>query len=131
MGEMNEDLRALLLADAGIAAVVGPRVDWTARPEGDPLPAIVLHQVTGAPLSQTLDGPSAAQVARVQVDCWAVDFGTAKRLSRAVLAALSGHRGGGFTGVFHAATRDGREGGTNEAVRPYRTSLDFTIHHKP
>lgn len=34
-----------LLADAGLAAIVGTRITWERRKEGTPLPAIVLHLI--------------------------------------------------------------------------------------
>ncbi|WP_444459999.1 tail completion protein gp17 [Rhodobacter capsulatus] len=57
---------------------------------------------------------------RVQVDCYAESYGAAKRLSRAVRAALDGYSGGGFQGVFHAGTRD-----SHDSEAPFRVSLDF------
>ena len=38
---------------------------------------------------------------------------------------------GNFRAIFHDATRDGREGGTNDADRPFRVSLDFLTHWRP
>jgi len=48
-----------------------------------------------------------------------------------VRAVLDGYSGGGFQGVFLAGSRDTREGGTNEAERPFRVSLDFITHFNP
>lgn len=123
---MEEELRALLTGSAAVTAIApAGRINWGTHPQGAGLPGIVLNVVSGAE-RYTMQGPDGLSVARVQVDCWAQDYGQAKGLSRAVLAALSGYRGGGFRGVFHETTRDSREGGSNEAERPFRVSLDFT-----
>jgi hypothetical protein len=64
----------------------------------------------------------------MQVDCYAASYAAAKVLSRVVLTVLNGHRGGGFRLIESVAIRDGREGGSNEADRPFRVSLDFLTH---
>jgi len=74
-----------------------------------------------------ITSPDGVSQARVQVDCYAGTYGAAKLLSRAVLAALSGYSGGVIQGVFHAGSRDGRDGGTNEASRAFFVSFDFTL----
>ena len=126
---MKEELRALLLDNAGVSGIVGTRVDWGARPQGAALPAVVLYTISETP-GYHLTGADALDVARVQVDCLASKFAGATLLSRAVIAALGGYRGGGFRGVFHLSTRDDREGGANEADRPFRVSLDFNVNWK-
>lgn len=124
---MEEELRTLLLANTAIAALVGVRIDWGARPQGQPLPAMVLNTIFAAE-GYRLAGVDGLHRARVQIDCYGASYSSAKLLSRAVIEALSGYRGGGFRGVFHVGTRDRREGGSNEADRPFHVSLDFTTH---
>lgn len=126
---MEEELRALLLADAAIAALVGRRVDWTSRPQGNALPAIVLHLIDGAE-GYTLQGRDGLFRGRVQVDCWGDTARQAKMTARAVIGLLAGYRGGGFQGVFHVSGADDRAGGSNEADRPFRSRLDFTMNWK-
>lgn len=121
---MEEAFRAILLTNAQVSAIVGTRVDWGSQTQGAGYPSIVLHVIDDFE-DATMTGPSGLSQGRVQVDCYAETYGAAKLLSRAVRAVLDGYRGGQFSGIFHAATRDGREGGTNEATRPYRVSLDF------
>ena len=121
---MEEELRAFLLGTTAVTDICGQRINFGAHPQGKPLPAIVLN-VIGDNEGHTLEGPDGLSQGRVQVDCYAKTIGAAKLLSRAARVALDGYRGGGFSGVFHAGTRDGREGGTNEAARPFRVSLDF------
>ena len=126
---MEEDLRALLLADSAVAAIVGTRVDWGSRVQGAALPAISMHLISGAE-GYHLKGRDGLSITRVQIDCWGVSFASAKLASRAVIDALAGLKNTDFPGIFHVGTRDDREGGGNEADRPYRTSLDFNVNWK-
>ena len=129
---MEEAFRALLLAHGPLAAVIGAEsVVFGDAPQGRPYPIITMITVSGAG-GHTMRGPDGLFQGRVQVDCLAASMIDAKRLGRLVVAALDGRRGpatgGRFLGIFHDSTRDGREGGTNEADRPFRSSLDFMVH---
>lgn len=123
---MEEQLRALLQTDTAIGTIT-PHINWGAHPQAQPLPALVLNVISDTE-GYTLDGPDGLSAIRVQADCYATTYGAAKALSRAVRSKLSGHSGGQFQGVFLAGSRDGREGGTNEADRPFRVSMDFMVH---
>lgn len=120
-------MRAILLNDVELWQMVNNRINWGAHPQGKPHPYVVLHRIGGAE-GYTLKGPDGLQQGRVQVDCYAPSEADATKVSRVVIAALGGYRGGGFRGVFHAGTRNSREGGSNEAERLFRVSLDFTTH---
>lgn len=125
---MEEAFRALLTGSAAVTAIVSTaRINWGAHPQGAALPGIVLNTVADAE-GLTYSGPDGLSQGRVQVDCYAASYAEAKELSRAVRTVLHGYRGGGFGLVAHDTTRDSREGGTNEATRPYRVSLDFSTH---
>lgn len=124
---MEEALRALLMADVGVTALAGSRINWGAHPQGQPLPGVVLTLVDDGE-GHIYTGPDGLSQGRVQMDCYALTYKDAKGLARAVRAALDGYRGGNFLGVFHAGSRDSREGGTDEADRPFRCSLDFMTH---
>lgn len=126
---MEEELRTILLGTGALTAIVGSRVDWSTRPQGTALPAVTLHVVSGAE-GYTLKSRDGLLKSRVQIDCWGVTYASAKTTSRAVITALSGARDGGFRGMFHESTRDDREGGTNEADRPFRVGLDFSVNWK-
>jgi hypothetical protein len=127
---MEEEFLALLTSSAAVTAIVGNRINFGANVQGAPYPRIVMFTVSDFE-NHTMRGPDGLSVGRVQVDCYALTYGQAKLLSRAVRAVLDGYRGGGFQGVFHVATRDTREGGTNDAERPFRISLDFETNHNP
>jgi len=124
---MEESIRALLLASSGVSSLVGTRVNFGTHPQGQPLPAIVLNTISDNE-GYTLTGPNGVTQARIQADCYADTYGSAKLLSRAVRSLLSGYQNGALQGVFHVSSRDSREGGSNEAERPYRVSMDFMVH---
>jgi hypothetical protein len=127
---MEEAFRALLTGSAAVVALVpASRINWGAHPQGQPLPGVVLTVVSGAE-GLTLQGPDGLSQGRVQVDCYAPAYADAKAVSRVIVTRLHGLRSGGFRLVRHVATRDSREGGTNEAERPYRVSLDFETSWK-
>ena len=130
---MEEALRALLLANSALMALItSDGVAFGDAPQNRSYPLVTLMTVSGAQ-GQTMKGPDGLFQGRVQVDCLATTMLAAKQLARAVVTALDGHRssagsGARFVGIFHDSTRDGREGGTNEADRPFRTSLDFLVN---
>ena len=121
---MEEQFRAALMA--GVSALT-TRVGWGEVPQGSAMPYVVLWGI-GDAAAATLDGPEGMSQGRVQVDCYGLTYGQAKQLARAVRAAMDGFRGNGLKGVFLAGTRDTREGGSNEAIRPFRVSLDFIVN---
>jgi hypothetical protein len=85
---MQEDFVQALLADAGLAALVGRRITWAKRKQGAPLPAIVLH-VIAAPTKYTLKGRVQLRDWLVQADCMAGGFLAAVELARAAQAAIA------------------------------------------
>lgn len=89
---MEWGLAQFLLADAGVAALVGDRIEPGMFSPGLALPAIK-YLDWSTTRQQTHDGPSGAAVGRVQLDCWAADYKTAKLVARAVRLALDGYQG--------------------------------------
>lgn len=125
---LEEDLRSLILAGPGIPA----RVYWVQRPQAGDLPAIVLQRITGLP-DYHMQGPSGLVESRVQADVWALGYGDAKFLARALIDHVSGFRGTQGTTNFQAIMIDGErdlfEGGSNDADRYFRVSIDLMIQH--
>jgi hypothetical protein len=125
---MENQLIAILHATTAITSLApASRINWGSHPQGLGLPALVLNVIDDAD-GVTLKGRDGLFQGRVQVDCYATTYSGAKLLSRAVRDTLQAYRGGGFRLIEHVATRDNREGGSNEAERPYRVSLDFNTH---
>lgn len=127
---MEEEFRALLLADAGVSALCGGRVNFGEQPGGTGFPAIILHTISNV-TDMHMNGAGGLEQGRVQVDCFGLDYGSTKLLARAVIAALHFYRGGGFLMIRQLSARDGREIGSNEAQGPYRVSLDFSAAWRP
>lgn len=125
---MEEELRALLIEDAAISGIVNGRVHWQRRPQGMPLPALILTGVSRTD-EPTLDGPTSPVERRVQVDAYATSYGDAKALERAVIARLNGFRGTRgnvhFLAVFLVTARDLPE--DTETGFLSRASMDFLI----
>lgn len=125
---MEETLTALLLADTSIAALAGKMVNWSERKQGGTFPAVVLHRVSGG-RDYNMQGPSGLVQSRIQVDCWALAYPDAVKLSRAVRVALSGYKAGDLQGAFIDSERQSVEKETDGAQRYFRVSLDFLIWH--
>jgi hypothetical protein len=80
---MEELLTARLLASLPLTALVGTRINWLERPEGDALPSLTLTNVhPGRAYSH--DGPDGLSYGRIQFDSWGASYLQAKRVSRAV-----------------------------------------------
>ncbi|HYJ44087.1 MAG TPA: DUF3168 domain-containing protein [Xanthobacteraceae bacterium] len=129
---MKEQLRAYLMADAGIAALVGPRVTWVVRERKGEFPAIVLHQISGR-RNYAMTAPSGVVEARVQVDCWARSNKDATATGRAVNHALGGLRaeldGVEIQGAFLELEQDLSEPGSPPNEQIHRVSMDFIVWH--
>lgn len=118
-------MRAALHADAGMQAIVGDRVDWGLRPAT--LPAVRLLLVSKVPF-YTHSGRDSLTPYRVQADCFGDRYGVAKRVARAVEAAIEQLTRPAFDACFLEGERDDQD--TDAAGKPvHRTSLDFRIWH--
>ncbi|MBW8814035.1 MAG: DUF3168 domain-containing protein [Caulobacterales bacterium] len=127
---MEDALLAALLADAGIAAIVGDRIAWGLLPQADELPALVLHRITGG-FDYVQDGRVDTITPLVQVDCWAGSYGGAKTLARAVMAALPAISADPFQDCSVIDERDDGEAADGPAADRsesfFRTSLDVRV----
>lgn len=85
---MEEALRDLLLGTAALTEMVGRRVDWGVRPQGDALPAITLERISGE-VQMNTNAPSGWDVDRVQIECWGRTYKAAKDAAQ-VLASPGG-----------------------------------------
>ena len=131
---MEEDLRGQILSHAAVRSLTGQRVTWVMRPQGSPLPAVVLHRITGG-REYTYAGRIDLVSSLVQIDCWGQSYAQAKSVSRAVIAALDALTTP-FQGAFVEDERDTYERGeapptTSGTPDFYRTSLDVRVWHHP
>ena len=126
---MESALIAKLLATAGVTALVSTRINWSRRPQGAALPAIVLQRISGTPDVHHA-GASGLVVSRVQVDCWGVSYGSAKAVARAVETAITAQTFTQGSIRFDVILIDSeRDDSTDETTPLFRTSLDLMVHH--
>jgi hypothetical protein len=126
--QWEKALRARLMQDPAVAALVGAKVDWDERPQSDDLPAITLV-IVDEPTGQNFEEADGLQRVMVQIDGWAKDAPQRKALKEAVKAALlPRHTGNGirFDRAF-VSVRDGTERTETQLI--YRTILNFTFHY--
>ncbi|MFC5390012.1 DUF3168 domain-containing protein [Brevundimonas bullata] len=127
---MEEAISNLLLGNAGVSALVGDRVNWSARP-GAVLPAITLHRITGQ-RDATNSGRSGLVSSSVQIDIWGGTYSQAKRLARAVVPALphaqTATGGVVLQGIFIDSESDSFEG--EDPTPLYRTRIDISVWHQ-
>lgn len=127
---MEEDFRALLLADTAVTGFVGDRINFGEHPQGAAYPAAVLQTISNV-TDMHMNGAGGLEQGRVQVDCYGETYAAAKTLARAVTTALHFHRDENFFFINQISSRDSREGGSNEVRRLYRVSLDFNTAWRP
>ncbi len=87
-----EGLRAYLLANASIAALVAGRIYPLRLPEKVTYPAIVLTRVDDIGDAH-LRGTLSMTKARMQVDCWATTHDAATALGNLVAQRIDGYTG--------------------------------------
>jgi hypothetical protein len=122
---METAFRALLTGSSAVTALVpAAQINWGAHPQGAPLPGVVLNVIFDAE-GLVMNGPDGVSGGRVQVDCYGGTFAQARGVAAAIRALLHAHVGNGFLLITHESSRTGREGGSNEAERPFRFSMDF------
>ncbi|WP_374390199.1 DUF3168 domain-containing protein [Brevundimonas sp.] len=128
---MEEAIANLLLNNPAVAAIAGDRVNWSARPDDDALPAVTLHRISGAH-DATMAGRSGLIASRVQIDAWGRTYREAKLLARAIVPALPHARtltgGVVLQGIFIDTESDTFEGDDPEPL--YRTRIDISVWHK-
>ena len=122
-------LRARLIADTAVAAKVGTRIDWAVRPQGAPLPAIVLTKVSdGRP--QHLKGFETLRQSRIQIDVLASSRSQVEQITEAVIAAIAGpfnQSGVQFSRTFIDTVTD--RGASTDTGFVHRDLIDALIWH--
>lgn len=117
---IQEDLYALLIADAGVTAIVGDGNSpvtyavYNSVAEDPPDRFIVYQHISGVNQNQ-LNGAKLATNHRIQIRCYGVKPGDARTLADAVETALTG------TGYIVLRLDDQQD----EVTRHYFTQLDW------
>lgn len=126
---METALRARLLANAGVSALAGTRVDWGVRPQGSTAPCIVLTVVADN-RSQHMAGFDGYRATRVQIDCYALKKAQSVTLREAVIAAVIGEAtqsGVTFLRAFINSVLD--RGEQTDTGFIHREMIDLTFWH--
>ena len=130
---MEEALTTRLLASAALTAIVGTRINWGRRVQGEGLPALTMLNVSPG---RTYHYKGAAGLAgpRVQFDGYALDFLTAKAIGRALIATLEQPAvigGIAFSPAFLDAERGPDTEDLGGGAQVQRISMDFFIWFSP
>ena len=135
---MEEDLIALIIADAGVSAIFKAvassetRIYWMRAPQGVAKPYATLQRISGVP-DNPHGGPSGLEAARVQIDVYGLTYAATITAARAIVDLLTGFRGTKNSTVFQGIFRsDWREGFEHDATpdKLFRQSVDIEIWHK-
>lgn len=115
-------LKAILLADPAVAAIVGARVSaWPAN-QTVQLPCVLLTQVSCTRIP-TMAGSPTFDRARVQVDCLARSHQERAQLSSAVRDALSDYSGAGIQRILF----EGASERTDDRAGNYGMMMEFVV----
>ena len=129
---MEGDLIERLRAYGALTAIVGNRINYLSRVQGETLPAITIMPVSPG-RDYTMTGPTGSHGTIIQFDIWAGRFEQALQAFSALLTALEGPAVVGST-VFEMSFLQSRRD-TAEEVQGEgtigRVSADFLIWHHP
>ncbi len=127
---MESDFINLIVSDTTVAGFVGSRVRPVVMSQGEQMPAVVVARVSGGPLYVD-EGEVGLEEARIQVDCWSLDYTECKLLAAAIVSRLDQFSGEHGDTTFSLSMlddeRDMSESGANAAEYPMRISLDFIV----
>lgn len=121
---------ALLEAAAGVTTLVGQRIYFDARPEADPLPALVYQVVIDLPERPIDATPGVVPVtARIQVNCLAATAEARSNLAEQVYLA-GDRKSGAYSGITVLAVFPEKGPSSYDAmVDTYQQPVDFLIHY--
>lgn len=125
---VEEAITARLIADAAVSALVGDRVYWVERIQGEDYPGITL-QIFDEDRAQHLKGFHSLQQLSVQLDGWALTYASGKAIKEAAIACLvPAATSSGFK--FNRGFVRARDLTDRSGERPiFRPSLDFTLSY--
>ncbi len=100
---LENAIRAILVSDAQVAALVARRVHPIVRPQGGELPAVVYQRLTTDRYRSTA-GPGNLPAALVQVTCWSDRYINSIEVADAVRDVLDGYSATIATVVIQSST---------------------------
>jgi len=137
LADMRVGLRAYLLDDAAIAAIVGSRVHPLVLPQGDTGPSIVYSRISAVG-DHHMSAASGLVQTRLQLDCWAASLDNAAALADLVKQRLDGFSGTMLWGedspaeaiVVQGIFFDGEREDFDNAAKLHRVSRDYLIWYE-
>lgn len=132
--DLRAALYATLLADPGVATVVGARVFPLYRPQSGAMPALTV-KVASLPRVLDLDGQSGMGMARVEIGCWANLLSDARAAAEAVRLCLGrvGSSMAGLAVTVCVPTDESDDFGDPQDgsdVRPRSIALGWRVHYR-
>jgi hypothetical protein len=131
-----EGLIALLAADSGVQAAMGPRTDGTSgifsgeMPEGTP-PPIIVYSYTHEAEIVSMDGPDVYTEARIEFLCQAAKYGAAIKLARAIRQAFNSFQGTLSEGTqVDSIRRTSQVDSWGEAPFFHIVSMEFVVQYR-
>lgn len=122
-------IRAHLIADAGLSALIGARVYPVQLPQRPTLPAITYQDISTLP-TQHRDNPYPKhRRSRYQFDCWAGDYDTTLAVRVALEAAMGDIAQVSEPRIDVALLQNG-QGNVVPAAGRWRATLDYFIWHE-
>jgi len=115
-------LRAVLLANGPVAALVGTRIYPMNLPQGPTLPAVTFQRISTVP-DYTLEEQSWRVPIRLSLSLWALTFDGVHALAAAVETALRGYSGNGLRLVRLLNMTDDYEPETKQ----FRVIADYRV----
>lgn len=138
VADIRVGLRARLLGDSGITAIVGSgssaRIFPIKLPQGQKNPSIVYSRISGLG-DHHMQGASGLSRPRIQIDCWAQSADVAAQLADLVKERIDGFRGSvlwgenspeeaiDIQGIFFDSEREDYDGD----AQLYRVGRDYFI----
>jgi len=115
-------LRATLIADDAVLALVSTRVYWVKLPQRPTYPAVTLELISGDP-NNAVDKLSALKWARVRINVWHTKHEGAYDTAQVIETALNGKKFTKLRSIVAGGLRDFFE----PAVDAYYLTQDFSI----
>jgi hypothetical protein len=119
---LGEQLRALLLADPAIVAIVVGRIFPGKLPQGVAVPALRYTVVSDVPQNSLQGFTSGLHRTRVQIDAYGKRYLDAQGLAKAVTGAV-----GSLTGQGLRSLPLGQRDGYEDETELHRVSMDFSM----
>jgi len=133
MTTLEEGLKSYLTAYAGLTALIGTRVYPFRIPQGATLPCMTYQRMDTPRMltHQSVGATGDLAKVRMQFDCWATTYSSAKAIADQLRAALNGKTGSIGTApnavVIRAALVDNEIPEYNPEVDMHRVIADYFI----